>query len=414
MPKNKRPAPRKNSTPPEDKDETLSAALCALALELAEREEDDTGPAGKQRGGDALAAELRQKQNDFVRQVRKYVQQQKDELLYSAVELARFEDVGAYRLLSDTVEEAAGTIHIRREGAPDLEVNAFAIPVFVHSAGGLAQADEFQDEEAFDALRASFNAAGLESPDAKVVLVRHAYDLGEINRVTFGQLNAMVREAAASMTEKKLSAAPALERSMGGWSATAFGPGDSAVELRMLLGFALKRVDDAFYQAPEDEQGQDDYYAARMERYRQWTVDAAPLVRRCLARGERAAALRLNFLYQDLFFSAREQALAEHATLEMMAQLGQALAGQDGARAVIAPADARGDMMLRVNLYPAGDGYGQPLASCDKPIDLGCDLQLEVDDVADALATIGLPADAISVASLYDAQGRPVDPQPLA
>lgn len=412
MPKNKRPAPRKNSTPPEDKDETLSAALCALALELAEREEDDTGD---KRSGDALGAELRQKQNDFVRQVRKYVQQQKDELLYSAVELARFEDVGAYRLLSDTVEEAAGTIHIRREGAPDLEVNAFAIPVFVHSAGGLAQAEEFQDEAAFDALRASFTGAGLESPDAKVVLVRHAYDLGEINRVTFGQLNAMVREAAASMTEKKLSAAPALERSMAGWSATAFGPADSAVELRMLLGFALKRVDDVFYQAPQDEQGQDDYYAARMERYRQWTLDAAPLVRRCLAQGARADALRLNFLYQDLFFSAREQALAEHATLEMMAQLGQALARHGGgARAVIAPADVRGDMMLRVNLYPAGGGDGQPLASCDKPIDLGCDLQLEVDDVADALATIGLAADAVSVASRYDAQGRPVDPRPLA
>ena len=398
MPKNKRPAPRKNSTPPEEKEEFLAEALCAAALELAEQED-----------GEQLSAELRQKAAELPRQVRKYVQQKKDELLYSAIELARFEDVDAYRLLREMVEEAAGTVLIRREGQPDIEINAFAIPVFVHSTGGLVQAQEFQDEAAFEALLQSFTKDGLESPKAKVVLVQHAYDLDEIDRVSYSQLNAMVREAATSMMEKKMQAAPALERSMGGWAGTAFGADDTAVELRFLLGFALKRADDPFYQPPQGEQEQDDYYAARMENYRQWTLKAAPLVQRCLAG---ARPLELNFLYQDLFYGAKEQAQAEYAMLDMMAKLGQALQAHPGASAVIAPADVRGDMVLRVNLYGADDaGDNSVLLSCDKPIDLGCDLQLEVDDIADALATIGLHA--VSVAQRFDAQGQPVEAQPL-
>jgi hypothetical protein len=396
MPKNKRPAPRKNSTPPEEKEEFLAEALCATALELAEQEDSEQ-----------LSAELRQKAAEFPRQVRKYVQQKKDELLYSAIELARFEDVDAYRLLRETVEEAAGTVLIRREGQPDIEINAFAIPLFVHSTGGLVQAQEFQDEAAFEALLQSFTKDGLESPKAKVVLVQHAYDLDEIDRVSYSQLNAMVREAATSMMEKKMQAAPALERSMGGWAPTGFGPDDTAVELRFLLGFALKRADDPFYQPPQGEQEQDDYYAGRMESYRQWTLKAAPLVQRCLAG---ARPLELNFLYQDLFYGAKEQAQAEYAMLDMMAKLGQALQAHPDASAVIAPADVRGDMVLRVNLY--GAGASGVLLSCDKPIDLGCDLQLEVDDIADALATIGLHA--VSVAQRYDAQGQPVAAQPLA
>ncbi|WP_228893866.1 DUF2863 family protein [Pseudoduganella aquatica] len=395
MPKNKRPAPRKNSTPPEDKEEFLAEALCAAALELAEQEDSEQ-----------LSAELRQKAAEFPRQVRKYVQQKKDELLYSAIELARFEDVDAYRLLRDTVEEAAGTVLVRREGQPDVEINAFAIPVFVRSTGGLAQAQEFQDEAAFEALLQSFTKGGLESPKAKVVLVQHAYDLDEIDRVSYSQLNAMVREATTSMTDKKMHAAPALERSMGGWAATAFGADDTALELRFLLGFAMKRADDPFYLAPEGEQEQDDYYAARMERYRQWTVDAAPLVQRCLAG---ARPLELNFLYQDLFYGAKEQAQSEYALLDTMAKLGRALEAHPGASAVIAPADVRGSMVLRVNLYSAPGAA--PLLSCDQPIDLGCDLQLEVDNIADALATIGLQA--VSVAQRFDAQGQPVDAQPL-
>lgn len=399
MPKNKRPAPRKNSTPPEEKEEFHSTALCALALELAEQEDSDVA---------SKTEELKQKDIDFQRLVRKYLNQQKDEVLYGAIELARFEDVDAYRLLRDTVEEAAGTVLLRREGAPAMEINAFAIPLFVHSTGGLAEAQGFQDDAAFDALLHSLQQAGLESPKAKVVLMQHAYDLDEIDRISYGQLHAMVREAAVSMTEKKMSAAPALERSIAGWSGAGFGPGDAAVELRFLLGFALKRADDAFYQAPADEAEADAWYAARMERYRQWTLQAAPLVQRCLATGAGAAALELNFLYQDLFFGAKEQGLAEHAMLGMMATLGQALqahgAAADAASAVVAPSDVDGEMVLRVQLYAAG---GALLARSDKPLDLGADLEIEVDDVADALATIGVTA--VSVAQRFDAQGVPVD-----
>jgi len=397
MQNKKRPAPRKNNTPAEDQDDVLSDALCALALELAEQEDADTE-----------AAELRRKHNDFVRLVRKYVQQQKDELLYTAVMQARDEDAAAWRLLRETVEEAAGTIHVRRDNAPDMEVNAFAIPVFVHSTGGLVQDQTFLDDGAYDALLASFTHAGLEAPKARVVLVRHAYTLDELNRIRYGHLNAMVREAASAMMDKKVSAAPALDRSIAGWPKNTFGADDSAVELRFLLGFALKRADDPFYAVPDDEAAQDDYFAARLERYRQWTVDVAPVVARCLA-GERP--VQLNFLYQDLFHGALEQGRLEHAMLEMLAQLRALLdSGAAPARVVIAPAETRNDSVLRVVLYGADGGR---LAACDKPVDPDCDVDAEVDDVADALSTLGITPAAIELATGYDNMGRPMDARPM-
>lgn len=399
MQNKKRPAPRKNNTPPEDHDDVLSDALCALALELAEQEDAETE-----------GAELRRKHNDFVRLVRKYVQQQKDELLYTAVMQARDEDVAAWRLLRETVEEAAGTVHVRRDSAPDMEINAFAIPVFVHSTGGLVQEQEFLDDDAYDALLASFTQAGLEAPKARVVLVRHAYTLDEMARIRYGHLNAMVREAASALMDKKVSAAPALDRSIGGWPKNTFGADDSAVELRFLLGFALKRADDPFYVVPQEEAAQDDYFAARMERYRQWTVDVAPLVARCLA-GARTG-VQLNFLYQDLFYGALEQGRLELAMLEMMAQLRAVLdSGAAPARVVVAPADTRSDTVLRVVLYGAD---GSRLAACDKPVEPDCDIGVEVDDVADALSTLGIAPEAIELAAGYDNLGRPMDARPLA
>src|SRR5690348_5950842 len=117
MPKNKRPAPRKSSTPPEEKEEFLSEALCSLALELAEQEDSESE-------ADALHG----KEQEFQRQLRRYLAQGKDEVLYGAIELARYEDVGAYQLLRSAIEEDAGTVLLRREGAPEMEINAFAIP----------------------------------------------------------------------------------------------------------------------------------------------------------------------------------------------------------------------------------------------------------------------------------------------
>ena len=404
MPKNKRPVPRKSADAPELKDEQTTQALCALALDLAEQEDSEQ-----------QSAELRAKDAEFHKLIRKLLNQQKDEVLYGAIELAKFEDVGAYQFLRAAIEEAAATVLLRRENAPALEINAFAIPLFVHSSGGLRPEHDFQDQDAFEALVASLQTAQLESAQAKVVLVRHAYDLKEADSLSYGKLHAMVREAAASMTEKKLLPTPALEASFSGWSETAFGADDTAVELRFLLGFALKREDDPFYRVPDDEAAADAYFAERMARYQAWTVQAAPLLARCLGNGQgQAGALELNFLYQDLFFGAKEQGMAEHAMLRMMAELNQAVQAHGGQpqqmSAIVGPADTGGDMLLRVQLY--ADGQAAPLASCDKPLDLAADLELEVADVQDALATIGVAR--LSVALRFDAQGQPLELQALA
>lgn len=374
MPKNKRPAPRKSATPPEEKEEFLSQALCSLALELAEQEESDEQDASPQ-----------DKALDFQRQIRRYLNQNKDDILYGAIEQARYEDVGAYQLLRSAIEEAACTQQLRRDNAPAMEIDAFAVPLFVHSQGGLVQAETFQDEAAYEALVASLRECGLESPHAKLVLVQHAYDAAEAERISYGQMSAMVREAAASLTDKKMSEAPALQRSIAGWTASSFGPDDEAVELRFLLGFSLKRADDQFYQVPQDEAAADAWFAARMERYRAWTIKAAPLVQRCLAKPGRT--LELNFLYQDHFFSARQQGLAERGMLAMMAELGAAARAHGGpVSAHITPSDTGGDMVLRVQLF----GAGALLAGSEQPFDLGDDLQVAVEDLRDALGTLGI------------------------
>ncbi len=405
MPKNKRPQPRKSANSPELKDEQQTTELCALALDLADGEFNHDIVA------DSTRAELAQKALDFQRLLRKLLNQGKDEVLYGAIELARDESRDGYRYLRNAVEEGAASVTLRREGAPEMEIDAFAIPVFVHSRGGLDPAFDFQDGAAYEALLASFTDAGLESPRAKVVLVSHAYDLEQFERVSYGQLHTMVREAAQSLTEKKISAAPALERSMAaGWSATGFGADDTAVELRFLLGFAMKRADDAYYQVPAGEKAADAYFARRAERYQQWTEQHAPLVARCLGRGRGDGELRLNFLYQDLFFGAREQGQSEYAMLQLLSALNQAIGGRAPAalNAVIAPADVDDEMVLRVQLR---DGEAV-LASGDKPLDLGADLELEVDDLRDALASIGVGA--VQVALRFDADGQPLEPRPLA
>ena len=412
MPKNKRPVPRKSANSPELKDEQQTTELCALALDLADGEFNEDIVA------DATRAELAQKALDFQRLLRKLLNQGKDEVLYGAIDLARDESIDGYRYLRNAVEEGAASLLLRREGAPEMEIDAFAIPVFVHSQGGLDPAADFQDGAAYEALLASFTEAGLESPKAKVVLVSHAYDLDEFERVSYGQLHAMVREAAQSLTEKKIAAAPALERSMAaGWSPTSFGAADPAVELRFLLGFSLKRADDAFYKVPAGEKAADAYFAKRAERYQKWTEQYAPLVRRCLGRGRGAApspdastTLTLNFLYQDLFFGARAQGQAEYAMLQILSELNQALASHapEQASAIVGPSDVDDDMVLRVQLSAGG----AVIAACDKALDLTADLELEVDDLRDALASIGVTN--VSVALRFDAAGDPVEVRPLA
>ena len=399
MPKNKRPAPRKPT--PEDKDEVVTQLLCDLALDLVEQEDSDEAN---------MSDVLRQKEIDFHKLIQKTLHQSKDEVLYEAIERAKYADVGAYQYLRSNIEEASGTVLVQRDGAAAIEVNAFVIPLFVHSTGGLKEADDFQDQDAFELLVGSFQQAELESRKAKVVLVRHAYDLSEIDSITYSHLNEMVRDAWASMTEKKIVATPGLERSLLGWSGNTFGAADSAVELRFLLGFAQKRVDDPFYLAPDDEAAADAWFAARTMRYQQWTQQVTPLLQRCLAAD--GGALELNFLYQDLFHGGKEQGMAEYFMLQMMADINQALEqnklGADQVTAIVAPADVRGQMVLRVNLYAASGGA--LLATSEKPLDLGADLQVEVDDICDALSTIGITS--LSVAIKFDAQGQAQGAQP--
>jgi hypothetical protein len=399
MPKNKRPVPRKSATPPGEDDDVQAQALADLALLLAEREHVEE---------EEDEAALHLQEDNFAKLLRNALRKKNDELLYGAIERARDADVGAYQYLRSRIEEASATVLLHKEGAPTMEINAFAVPIFVHSTGALKEAEGFQDGEAFDALVASFKQAGLESPDARVVMISHAYDGDEADRITFSHLNDMARDAAASMTEKKLVARPALERSMPGWSPTSFAPGDKAVELRFLLGFALKRADDPFYQVPADEAAADAFFEQRMARYRAWTDKAAPLVRRVLAADP--DSLEVHFLYQDLFFGAREQGMEELAMLRMMSQLGAALAQHAGAaRAIVGPADVDHAMVLRVNLMGEGDVL---LASADKPLDLAADLQLEVDDICDALATLGVQQ--VAVAMRFDQQGQPQEERPYS
>lgn len=397
MPKNKRPVARKPSPQAEPDHEVLAQALADLALELAEQEDSAATPA------------LQEQEAQLHKLVRNALRKQNDELLYEAIELARDADVSAAAYLRGKVEEAAATLLLRRPNAPEMEIDAFALPLFVHSTGGLKAAETFQDPQAFELLVDSFRAGALESPHARVVLISHAYDLDEVDRISYCQLGEMVREAAASMTDKKLTAAPALLRSIRGWSPSAFGAADQAVELRFLLGFALKRADDPFYQVPAGEAEADAWFEARMERFRQWTVQAAPLVRRCLAADP--AALELDFLYQDLFYGAKEQGMAEHAMLQMMSAINQALEAHrlapDQVRAVVAPADVDGQMVLRVNLYACA---GALLASAQKPFDLAADLEGEMDDLCDALGTLGIGAPQL--ARGFDQQGQPEHARP--
>lgn len=388
MPKNKRPVPRKSAAPVED-DDLQAQALADLALALSEAEHVD----------DEDRDALRVQEDEFGKLLRNALRKKNDEVLYGAIERARDTDVGAYQYLRSQIEEASATLVLRKEGAPAMEITAFAVPLFVHSAGGLQQAQTFQDGDAFEQLVDSFKLAGLESADAKVVMMAHAYDPAEADRITFSNLQDMARDAAGSMTEKKLVARPALERSVTGWESTDFADDDKAVELRYLLGFAMKRADDPFYVVPDDEAAADAYFEGRMERYRAWTEQAAPLVKRCLAPRDRA--LEVHFLYQDLFFGAREQGMAELSMLQMMAELGAALAAHDGpVQAVVGPADVDDMMVLRVNLM----GDGAVLATSDKPLDLAADLEVEVDDICDALATLGV-AD-VAVALRFDADGQ--------
>ena len=426
MPKNKKPAARKSGASPEDLAEAHAQKICDLALDLAEREEGEEGEEGE---GKEMSGALKEMQLEFQKMIKKCLLQKKDEVLYDALERTRYADIDAYQFVKQAIEEASEVILSRRDDGPVHEVNAFVIPVFVRSMGGLHAQQSFQDQEAFDLLSNSFQSAQLESADATVVLVSYAYHLDEIDRITYSQIYEMTRDAQAAMSGKKNAGIEATERSFSGWPANRFAPGDAALEIRFLLGFALKSMDDPFYQIPQDEAASDAYFEAREQRFQQWTVQAAPLVKRCLVMGggvgedgdgdadsdvgAHGRVLDVDFLYQDLFHGAKERGIAEYFLLQMVSELNGALGEQaiapHATKAVIGPADVGHEMVLRVNLY-AMTGPAL-LASAAKPFGETADLQLEADDVRDALRGIGV--ESFSLALKFDSNGAPVDVRPF-
>jgi hypothetical protein len=398
MPKNKRPVPRTSNNTREPDTNAQAQEMADLALDIAERE-------------DMATPDLEDERHELLTQaVRKAVRKKRDEVLYEAIELARYTDPLACRLLRARIEEEAATLRVGREGGPEHEIDAFLVPLFVRSEGGLVAQETFQDEAAFEALVASFQAGGLDSPQARVVLLQHAFDLGEIDHIAYGTLHEMLREAAASLMEKKLQPAPTIAASMRGWTGEPVAPDDTALELRFLLGFSFKRSDDPFYRIPKDEVASDTYFAARMDRYRDWTVTVAPLVARCLAADP--ARLDLNFLYQDLFYGAKEQGVAELATLGVLAEVKGLLQDKDLApdavHATVAPLDMAEHIVLRANLY-ALDG-GRPWGSVEKPIDIAADLVAEVDELCDALLSLGLEGVSIATGFLDDGRAEGAEP----
>jgi hypothetical protein len=397
MPKNKRPAPRKSAKPAaESAQDELVQQLLALAIDVSEGEDLDP-------------AVLAESEQELLTQVRRALRRKHEEALYNAIEMARYADPDACRLLRDKIEEEAATLRIH-EGEAEFEIDCFMIPLFVHSQGGLQEQEVFHDDAAFEELGDSLRRAGLASADTRVILVRHLYDLDSVDRISYSTLQDMLREAAASMRSAKMIAAPAIEASIRPWQDGGYEPGDEAMELRFLLGFALKRADDPFYRVPADEAGADAYFEGRMARYRMWAGGIAPLLSRCLS--SHPASLELNFLYQDLFYGAKAQALDELAMLATLSEVNSRVdeleRDPERLKAAVAPLDAGGQIVLRINLYPL-DG-GAPLATIDKPVDLAADLQSELEDLCDALGTAGL--DGVLVARGFDAHGEPEDAEP--
>jgi hypothetical protein len=396
MSKNKHPVPKKSNPSPEEKDDAATQLLCDLAIDLVEQED-----------GESMRDELKQKESEFNKLVRKALNQKKDDILYESLERTKYADGNAYQFLKDNIEEAAGTIVFKRDDGNAVEVNAFVIPLFVWSKGGLDSGACFQDQQAFDALTKSFQDAQLESAKATVVLVNHLYHLDEIDSITYSHLNEMVRNAYASMTDKKMPATAAIERSFFGWPEKHFGADDVAVELRFLLGFALKAVGDMFYHVPAEETAADRYFDTRMERFQGWAQQVTPIVKRCLVMD--GAEIDVKFLYQDLFHGAKERGMAEYFMLQMMAELNQAITASGiepkDIKAIIGMADVAANPMLRVNLCAkANDDL---IASSDKPCAAIYDLQVEFDDAYDAMMTLGVTS--VSIAMQFDEKGQPRD-----
>lgn len=348
---------------------------------------------------------LQKTYSDLRKTIKKCLQQQREPALDEALERTYEEDAKAYRVLREHVEELSGTVLFHRDDGPDVEVNAFVVPLFVHTTGGLKSEQCFQDEQAFEQLRDSFKEGGLESRKASVVLVSHAYHLDEIERIGYCQLSAMVHEASDAMTRKKAAASDAIAGSLRGWPPSTFAQEDSAMELRFLLGFALKTMDDPFYRVPEKEAAADLYFEARAEYFRKWSQEVTPLLRRCLVTDGRN--VQIDFLYQDLFHGGMEAALRELEMLQLLSEVQRALEAHtvapEGARAIIGPTEADDGAVLRVSLHTAATGAS--ISAIDKPINRTETVESAIADIADSLMTAGILD--VRIAHRFDAESVP-------
>lgn len=404
MKKPKHPSASKPSASTPEPDELLASRLVNLALELRE-----TDVYAK------LPDALQKAQAELHRGIRKCLQQKREMVLDEALERSFEEDAGAYQVLRAQIEEMSGTILLHRadgqKSGAEIEVNAFAVPFFVHTQGGLKSEQCFQDEEAFERLRESFKEGGLESRKADVVLVAHAYHLDEMEKIGYCHLNAMVLEATDAMTKKKAPAADAIARSMSGWPPSGFSPDDSAMELRFLIGFALKAADDPFYKVPEKEAAADRYFEQRAERFRKWSQDVAPVLERCLVIDGRD--VQLDFLYQDLFHGAKHAAVRELEMLRILSALQHVLEENDVAAdkvcAIVGPMDSdEDDGVLRISLHAAADDA--PLGRVDKFLDRSETVESAIADTADGLESIGIHR--IRLARRFDDEGIPAGMRP--
>lgn len=392
MKKTKHTPAAKAGAPTEERDDVLADRLVKLSLDL--READVYA---------VLPDALNKAQAELRKAIKKCLRQQREQALDEALERTFEEDAQAYRVLRENVEELSGTILLRRDEGQELEINAFVVPLFVHTTGGLRSEQCFQDEEAFEQLRESFQEGGLESRKANVVLVSHAYHLDEIERIGYSHLNEMVHEAYDAMTRKKATEANAIVRSMRGWPPSHFAPDDSAMELRFLLGFALKTMDDPFYHVPEKEAAADRYFEARAERFRAWSQQVVPLLQRSLVTDGRD--VQIDFLYQDLFHGGKEAALGELEMLGLLSELQHTLEthgiAPEDAKAIIGPMEADDDEVIRVSLSSKADDAS--IGVVDKPLGRNETVENAIVDIADGLSTVGIHD--VHITRRFDADG---------
>src|SRR5207253_11347837 len=114
-------------------------------------------------------------------------------------------------------------------------------------------------------------------------------------------------------------------------------------------------------------------------------------------------SIRSHELYQNVHKTDHDAYCLLCMRAEINHRLKQHGIATESTRAIIGPAEVRGDMALRVSLYAEPDGA--LVASSEKPVMR--DLQIEVDDTCDALMTLGVKS--LAIAMQFDADGQALE-----